>query len=51
MTKDDLLIKIEQYRKKMVELSLTTSFIDEQVVQISGQLDKLLNKYHKINKY
>ncbi|MBS4210013.1 aspartyl-phosphate phosphatase Spo0E family protein [Bacillus sp. FJAT-50079] len=48
MTADDLLIKIEENRKNMIELGLSSSFIDERVINISNQLDKLLYKYQTI---
>ncbi|MCJ7840006.1 aspartyl-phosphate phosphatase Spo0E family protein [Lederbergia sp. NSJ-179] len=46
--KSDLLNKIEDYRQQMIELSLSSSFMDERVIHISDQLDKLLNKYHAL---
>ena len=49
MQTDDLLLKIEENRQRMVELGLAFSFIDERVVRISDQLDKLLNKYHAMS--
>lgn len=48
--KELLLKKIEQRRKEMMELGKTRSFVDERVVQISYQLDQLLNKYQVIAK-
>jgi len=45
-----LLKKIEQRRKEMMELGRSRSFVDERVVQISDQLDQLLNKYHILSK-
>jgi len=48
--KELLLKKIEQRRKEMMELGKTRSFVDERVVQISYQLDQLLNKYQVIVK-
>lgn len=49
MSKEDLLNKIEKKRKEMVELGLTSSFIDERVVKISDHLDKLLNMYQALS--
>ena len=48
--KELLLKKIEQRRNEMMELGKTRSFVDERVVQISYQLDQLLNKYQVIAK-
>ncbi|MBS4196590.1 Spo0E family sporulation regulatory protein-aspartic acid phosphatase [Lederbergia citri] len=45
---EDLLVKIESHRTKMVELGLSSSFLDERVVKLSYELDKLLNKYHAV---
>ncbi|MBS4220129.1 aspartyl-phosphate phosphatase Spo0E family protein [Bacillus sp. FJAT-49711] len=44
----DLLVKIEDNRRKMVELGLSSSFLDERVVKMSYELDKLLNKYDEV---
>ncbi|MBW8350858.1 aspartyl-phosphate phosphatase Spo0E family protein [Bacillus sp. IITD106] len=48
MEAEDLLVKIESYRSKMVQLGLTSSFLDERVVNLSYELDKLLNKYQAV---
>ncbi|MEK3889057.1 aspartyl-phosphate phosphatase Spo0E family protein [Bacillus sp. FSL K6-3431] len=48
MGKSELLMIIEENRRKMVELGLATSFIDERVVRISDHLDKLLNIYQAL---
>jgi len=45
---EELLVKIESHRSKMVELGLASSFLDERVVQISYELDILLNKYQAV---
>ncbi len=42
---DTLLQKIEKVRKEMVELASSSSFVDERVVRMSDQLDKLLIRY------
>ncbi|MBS4179102.1 aspartyl-phosphate phosphatase Spo0E family protein [Lederbergia citrea] len=49
MHASDLLVKIEEKRRIMVELGLAFSFIDERVVRISDQLDKLLNQYQALH--
>ncbi|MCR2823755.1 aspartyl-phosphate phosphatase Spo0E family protein [Lederbergia panacisoli] len=48
MNAEDLLVKIESNRRKMVELGLSSSFLDERVVKMSYELDKLLNKYDAV---
>lgn len=45
---DELLNKIEAYRKEMIELGLSTSLTNEQVLRISTELDKILNSYFQI---
>lgn len=45
-----LLKQIEKKRLEMIELGLTRTFVDESVVQLSGQLDKLLNQYEFLEK-
>lgn len=45
---EELLYKIEESRREMIELGLASSFVDERVVRISDRLDKLLNKYQAI---
>ncbi|WP_084781921.1 aspartyl-phosphate phosphatase Spo0E family protein [Bacillus niameyensis] len=45
MNTNELLQSIEEYRSQMVKLGMASSFSDEQVVQISDQLDQLLYKY------
>jgi hypothetical protein len=39
----NILEKIEQRRKEMIELGLARSFADKRVLELSDQLDKLLN--------
>lgn len=51
MNPDELLVKIEHLRNKMIELGLASTFIDDRVVQISDQLDQLLNKYHRLSNH
>ena len=48
MNAKDLLVKIEDNRRKMVELGLSSSFLDERVVKMSYELDRLLNKYDEV---
>ncbi|MBS4201644.1 aspartyl-phosphate phosphatase Spo0E family protein [Bacillus sp. FJAT-49732] len=48
MDTEDLLVKIESHRSKMVKLGLSSSFLDERVVKLSYELDKLLNKYQAV---
>jgi hypothetical protein len=43
---DLLLERIEICRRKMVELAVTTSFTNYQVVELSVELDMLLNDYN-----
>lgn len=45
--KQDLLIKIENLRKKMNDLSKSKSLTDPKIIAISQQLDQLLNEYDK----
>ncbi|MEG6615414.1 aspartyl-phosphate phosphatase Spo0E family protein [Peptococcaceae bacterium 1198_IL3148] len=42
-----LLIKIEESRRKMHRLAEEKGFGHEDVVQVSQQLDALLNEYYK----
>lgn len=42
---ENMIKKIEEKRIEMIELGLAHSFVDEGVVQLSSQLDKLLNEY------
>lgn len=46
-----LLRRIEQLRKKLNKFGHTSNLIDLQVVEVSQQLDSLLNQYHKISTY
>lgn len=48
MNPDLLLIEIEEKRQMMIELGMSSSFVDERVVMISDTLDKLLNKYQML---
>ena len=41
-----LLEDIENHRRKMVELAACSSLSNQQVVEISEQLDRLLNRYY-----
>ncbi|MFZ3102243.1 MAG: aspartyl-phosphate phosphatase Spo0E family protein [Desulfitobacteriaceae bacterium] len=46
-----LLKRIEGLRKRLNKFGVTRNFIDPEVVQISQQLDCLLNQYYRINSY
>ncbi|UQD50789.1 aspartyl-phosphate phosphatase Spo0E family protein [Bacillus methanolicus] len=43
---ETLLEDIENYRRKMVQLASHYSFTNQQVIEISTELDKLLNQYY-----
>ncbi|AIE58688.1 aspartyl-phosphate phosphatase Spo0E family protein [Bacillus methanolicus] len=43
---ETLLEDIENYRRKMVKLASHYSFTNQQVIEISTELDKLLNQYY-----
>lgn len=44
-----LLIRIEGLRKKLNKFGLTRNLIDAEVVEVSQQLDCLLNQYYRIS--
>jgi chromosome segregation ATPase len=46
-----LLKRIEALRKKLNRLGLTHSLVDDEVVEVSQQLDELLNQYQKVTSY
>jgi len=46
-----LLKRIEGLRKKLNKFGLTRDLIDSEVVEVSQQLDCLLNQYYKIRSY
>ena len=46
-----LLKRIEGLRKRLNRFGLTRNLIDPEVVQISQQLDRLLNQYNRIASY
>lgn len=46
-----LLKKIERLRKKLNEFGLRHNLIDPEVVELSQQLDLLLNQYQEIRNY
>lgn len=46
-----LLKKIEALRKKLYRYATTHSLVDEKVVELSQELDNLLNQYQRIDKY
>lgn len=48
MCKEELLIKIEELRNKMVTVGMSSSFKDEKVIRLSEQLDRLLIRYQHL---
>ena len=46
-----LLKRIEGLRKKLNKFSHTRKLIDSEVVEVSQQLDCLLNQYYRISTY
>lgn len=46
-----LLKRIEVLRRKLNKFALTHNLIDREVVEVSQQLDHLLNQYQRINTY
>lgn len=46
-----LLKRIERLRKKLNKFGYTRDLIDSEVVEVSQQLDRLLNQYHRISAY
>ncbi|SHN70077.1 aspartyl-phosphate phosphatase Spo0E family protein [Desulfitobacterium chlororespirans] len=46
-----LLKKIEALRKKLNRYATTHSLVDARVVELSQELDHLLNQYQRLNKY
>ena len=46
-----LLIRIEGLRKKLNKFGHTRNLIDSEVVEVSQQLDSLLNQYYRISTY
>jgi hypothetical protein len=46
-----ILKRIEALRKRLNKLGLTHNLIDDEVVEVSQQLDRLLNEYQRINTY
>ncbi|WP_419160684.1 Spo0E family sporulation regulatory protein-aspartic acid phosphatase [Rossellomorea sp. BNER] len=47
----DLLIRIEECRTRMITLALQSSFANAKVVEVSNELDRLLNQFqHVISK-
>lgn len=46
-----LLKRIEGLRKKLNKFGHTRKLIDSEVVEVSQQLDCLLNEYYRINSY
>lgn len=46
-----LLKRIERLRKRLNKLGQTRNLIDPEVVQVSQQLDRLLNQYYSVTRY
>jgi len=46
-----LLKRIEVLRKRLNKFAQTRNLVDSEVVEVSQQLDQLLNQYQKINTY
>jgi len=46
----DILTKIENHRNNMVSLALQTSFTNERVVEMSAELDQLLNQFEQLKR-
>lgn len=46
-----LLKRIEALRQKLNKFELTSNLVDSEVVEVSQQLDKLLNQYQRVVSY
>lgn len=46
-----LLKRIEVLRKRLNKFALTRNLVDSEVVEVSQQLDNLLNQYQKVSTY
>lgn len=46
-----LLKRIEGLRKKLNKFGHTRNLVDKEVVEVSQELDHLLNQYYKVNSY
>ncbi|MDP4125982.1 MAG: aspartyl-phosphate phosphatase Spo0E family protein [Bacillota bacterium] len=46
-----LLKRIEELRKKLNKFALTRNLVDSEVVEVSQQLDCLLNQYQRLVSY
>lgn len=46
-----LLKRIEVLRKKLNKFAQTHNLVDSEVVEVSQQLDRLLNQYQRISTY
>jgi len=46
-----LLKRIESLRRKLNKFGHTRKLIDSEVVEVSQQLDRLLNQYYKLSSY
>ncbi len=47
---NQLLEKIERIRNEMMQLALQKGFQDKEVIGLSQELDKLLNKYNRLKR-
>lgn len=50
MSEKDLLKQIEWLRRKLNDFAISRSLVDQEVVNLSQRLDRLLNQYHGIKK-
>lgn len=46
-----LIKRIERLRKKLIRIGMNKNLVDPEVVEISQQLDILLNRYYEIRQY
>lgn len=46
-----LMKRIEGLRKRLNKIGLTHNLIDSEVVEVSQQLDRLLNQYYKLTSH
>lgn len=46
-----LLRRIERLRKKLIKIGMNRNLVDPEVVEVSQQLDILLNQYYELRQY
>jgi hypothetical protein len=46
-----ILRRIEKLRKKLIKIGMRRNLVDPEVVEVSQQLDVLLNKYFEVRRY